>query len=63
MKQRKKGNGKSTEDLQSWDFPGASVVKTLPTIAGDAAPISGQGAKILHASVTKKISHETEVIL
>ena len=39
------------------------MVKTSPTNAGDAASISGQGAKIMHASVTKKISHKTEVIL
>ena len=32
------------------DFPGGPVVKTSPSYAGDLGSISGQGAKIPHAS-------------
>ena len=35
------------------NFPGSPVVKTLPSNAGDAGSISGQGAKIPHASQPK----------
>ena len=30
----------------SWDFPGGPGVKTLPSNAGDASSISGEGDKI-----------------
>ena len=33
-----------------WDFPGGSVVKNLPSNAGDAGLIPGQGTKIPHAT-------------
>ena len=36
------------------DFPGGPVVKTLPSNAGGAGSISGQEAKIPHASQRKK---------
>ena len=32
------------------DFPGGPVVKNLPCNSGDIGSISGQGAKILHAT-------------
>ena len=35
------------------DFPGGPVVKTLPSNAGGAGSIPGQGAKIPHASWPK----------
>ena len=35
------------------DFPGDPVVKTLPSNAGGASSIPGQGAKIPHASGPK----------
>ena len=35
------------------DFPGGTVVKTAPSIAGGAGSIPGQGAKIPHASGLK----------
>ena len=38
------------------DFLGSPVVKTSPSNAGDASLISGQGAKIPHASGTKNQS-------
>ena len=31
------------------DFPGGSVVKTLPSNAGGVGSVPDQGAKILHA--------------
>ena len=37
------------------DFPGGPVVKTLPSIAGIAGSIPGQGAKISHAFWPKYI--------
>ena len=36
------------------DFPGGPVVKTLPSNAGGAGSIPGQGANIPHASGPKK---------
>ena len=36
------------------NFPGSSVVKTLPSNAGSAGSIPGQEAKIPHASRPKK---------
>ena len=36
-----------------WDFPGGSVVKTLPFNAGDVDSIPGEGAKIPHDLWTK----------
>ena len=35
------------------DFPGGQVVETLPSIAGGAGSIPGQGAKIPRASLPK----------
>ena len=35
------------------EFPGGSVVKTLPANAGSAGSNPGQEAKILHASLSK----------
>ena len=37
-----------------WDFPGGPVVKTLPSNAGGAGSIPGQGAEIPHASGPRK---------
>ena len=37
------------KNLYSRDFPGCPVVKTLPSNAGGAGSIPGQGAKIPHA--------------
>ena len=36
-----------------WDFPDDPVVKILPSIAGGAGLIPGQGTKIPHASRQK----------
>ena len=36
------------------DFPGGPVVKTLPSSAGGAGLIPGQGARVPHASWPKK---------
>ena len=33
-----------------WDFPGGPVVKNLPSNAGNAGSIPGQGTKISHAA-------------
>ena len=44
------------------DFPGGSVVKTSPSNAGDVGSIPGRGAKIPHASRTKKPKYKTEAI-
>ena len=41
------------QNNHSWDFPGGPVVKTLPSIAGGACYIPGQGGKIPHALQTK----------
>ena len=34
----------------NWDFPGGPAVKNLPSNAGDAGPLPGQGTKIPHAA-------------
>ena len=34
----------------AWDFPGGLVVQNLPSNAGDAGSIPGQGTKIPHAA-------------
>ena len=39
--------------MYGWDLPGGPVVKTLPSNAGGAGLIPGQGAKIPHASGPK----------
>ena len=39
--------------MRGRDFPGGPVVKTSPSNAGVAGSISGQGAKIPHASRPK----------
>ena len=44
---------KDTIILYLMDFPGSPVVKTLPSNAGGAGLIPGQGAKIPHASQPK----------
>ena len=44
------------------DFPGSAMVKTLPSNAGGAGLIPGQGTKIPHASWLKNPKHKTEVI-
>ena len=36
--------------MQGRDFPGGPVVKKLPSSAGDAGSILGQGTKIPHAA-------------
>ena len=36
--------------INLWDFPGGPVVKNLPSNAGDAGSIPGQGTKIPHAA-------------
>ena len=43
---------------QPWDFPGGSVVKNLPSNAGEAGLIHGWGTKILH--VLGKLSPPAE---
>ena len=43
-----------------WGVPGGPVVKTLPSNAGGAGSIPGEGAKIPHALQPKK---QTEAIL
>ena len=45
------------------DFPAGPVVKNLPSNAGEAGLIPGQGTKIPHASGPKKTKHKTEAIL
>ena len=42
-----------SKNKHPWDFPGSPVVKTSPSNAGDAGLITGQGAKIPHASGPK----------
>ena len=37
-----------------WDFPGGLVVRTLPPIAGGGGSIPDWGAKVPHASWSKK---------
>ena len=44
------------------DFPSSLVVKTLPSNAGGLDSISGQQAKILHASRPQKTKQKTEAI-
>ena len=45
------------------DFPGSPMVKTLPSNAGAAGLIPGQGTKIPHASwLKKKTKQKTEAI-
>ena len=39
--------------LKDWDFPGGPVVKTSPSHAGVMDSITGQGAKVPHASPPK----------
>ena len=46
-----------------WDFPGSPVVKSLPSNAGGAGSIPGQGPKIPLALQPKKTKPETEEIL
>jgi len=41
------------------DFPGAPVVKNLPSNAGDTDPISGWGTKIPHAVKQQSIPATT----
>ena len=36
--------------MNGWDFPGGPVVKNLPSNAGDAGSILGQGTKIPHVA-------------
>ena len=42
------------ERAYSGDFPGGPVVKTLSSTAGGVGLIPGQGAKVPHASRSKK---------
>ena len=51
--ERDGGNSEMKINLRG-DFPGGPVVKTLPSNAGGAGSISGQEAKIPHASQRKK---------
>ena len=44
------------------DFPGGPGVKTLPSNAGDAGSIPGQGAKIPHCFVDKKPKGRSNVV-
>ena len=44
----------NSKNSLAWDFPGGSVVKTLPFNAGDTGSIPGQEAKILCAVLGKK---------
>ena len=46
--------------LSCWDFPVGSVVKTLPSKAGDAGLIPGRGTKIPQASTIKKPEHKQQ---
>ena len=46
--------------LQRWVFPGAPVVKNLPSKAGGASLIPGLEAKIPRASREKKPKQRTE---
>ena len=46
------------------DFPGVSVLKTLPSNVGGVSSIPGWGTKISHASGPKKIKkHKTDAVL
>ena len=42
------------------DFPGGPVVKNVPSNAGDASLIPGQGSKIPHAERPRSLSATTE---
>ena len=42
-----------------WAFPGSTVFKTSPSIAGDEDLIPSQGADIPHASWPKKTNKQT----
>ena len=44
----------SLKSYSYWDFPDGSVVKNLPSIAGKAGSIPGQGTKMPYAA--KQIS-------
>ena len=54
---------KTTCNITFWDFPGGPVVRTLPSSAGGAGSIPGQGAKIPHALWPKNQKHKTAAIL
>ena len=43
----------SSRGLNTWDFPGSPVIKTLPSNAGKSGSKLDQGAKIPHASWSK----------
>ena len=45
------------KDDQYWDFPGGLVVKNLPSNAGDAGSILGQGTNIPHCCGATKPAH------
>ena len=47
----------------SWDCPNGPVVKILPSNAGGAGSIPGQGTKIPHALQPQKSKHKTAAIL
>ena len=38
------------QEIKNRDFPGGPVVKNLPSKAGDAGSIPGQGTKIPHGA-------------
>ena len=50
----------NSKNSLAWDFPGGSVVKTLPFNAGDTGSISGQEAKILCAVQVKTKQNKTK---
>lgn len=45
------------------DFPGSTVIKTLPSSVGGVGSIPGLGAKITQDSQLKKMKGKTEAIL
>ena len=49
--------------MEKRDLPGSPVVKTSPSNAGGSGSIPGQGAKMPHASQSKKPKHKTEAML
>ena len=51
----------NSEKVGYGDFPGAPVVGTSPSSAGDTGRISDQGAKIPHASWPKDQSRSNTV--